>query len=333
MKSATVILSLLAGLAQAGTQNHHANHLNYRRGNYTEPQTTLTVIATEVHTIISCAPTVTNCPADATGISALPESDKSTMVVTDTVVLTTTVCPAKDASSISSVVIGDHSATKTAVYTAPTDVATSEAEGVATSTIGYPTPTAVATSGAEGVATSDIVTEQTQTITVGTGTDASVITTTISKTTKITVTITESRATVPAAPTEEPTTTVTATRTSTTTITVAKPDATETASVTGQDVCGCTATVTVTAPASTVYVTMSNEPSQTAADYPNPTGADDGDDGEDDGADDDCDDDDETSAAVTTIQSTVIVVPYPTGGNGTVTSGYAHPTGFAKLHR
>lgn len=61
--------------------------------------TTLTVQVTQAHTIVSCAANITNCPAatDSSSIAALASSFGSaavqTVVVTDTVGVTTTVCP------------------------------------------------------------------------------------------------------------------------------------------------------------------------------------------------------------------------------------------------
>lgn len=70
--------------------------------------TTLTVLSTQVRTVISCAPTVTNCPADSSSLSDLaataPEQ-VSTVLVTDVVQLATTICPVTAAESVSSSVI------------------------------------------------------------------------------------------------------------------------------------------------------------------------------------------------------------------------------------
>lgn len=51
------------------------------------PLTTSTIYSTRVHTITSCAPTVTNCPAHSTVLS------------TETVAVYTTVCPVEEAQS------------------------------------------------------------------------------------------------------------------------------------------------------------------------------------------------------------------------------------------
>ncbi|GFP58852.1 hypothetical protein TASIC1_0011021900 [Trichoderma asperellum] len=112
--------------------------------------TTLTVLATSVHTVISCAPTVTNCPArtNQTAIASLPESAKTTVVVTDTVVLATTVCPIEQASSISSSLQAAHSsglitgstitASAPAVTTAAQAAATTSAAASAATTAAAP---------------------------------------------------------------------------------------------------------------------------------------------------------------------------------------------------
>lgn len=122
MKSTTVALGFLAGLASAGSFNHHRRHPNfhgvhYRRDNATasasaaaDAQTTLTVAITRTYSVISCAPTVTNCPAanNTAALSNLPASALTTVVVTNVVDLTTTVCPVTAAESISSKVVDMH---------------------------------------------------------------------------------------------------------------------------------------------------------------------------------------------------------------------------------
>ncbi|KAL7918319.1 hypothetical protein ACQKWADRAFT_304521 [Trichoderma austrokoningii] len=108
--------------------------------------TTLTVLATSVHTVISCAPSITNCPArsNQTAIASLPESAKTTVVVTDTVVLATTVCPIEQASSISSSLQAAHSS---GLITGSTITATTPAQAAATATA------AATTDGAASAAT------------------------------------------------------------------------------------------------------------------------------------------------------------------------------------
>lgn len=73
-----------------------------------EELTTLTVLSTQVRTVISCAPTVTNCPADSSSLSNLASTapeQVSTVLVTDVVQLATTICPVTAAESVSSSVI------------------------------------------------------------------------------------------------------------------------------------------------------------------------------------------------------------------------------------
>lgn len=73
-----------------------------------EQLTTLTVLSTQVRTVISCAPTVTNCPADSSSLSDLASTapeQVSTVLVTDVVQLATTICPVTAAESVSSSVI------------------------------------------------------------------------------------------------------------------------------------------------------------------------------------------------------------------------------------
>lgn len=62
MQYTTLTIALFAALATA--HQHAPNHFHMRRAlNATGPSTTMTVIETKVETVISCAPTVTDCPA------------------------------------------------------------------------------------------------------------------------------------------------------------------------------------------------------------------------------------------------------------------------------
>lgn len=86
-------------------------------GNSSVSQTTLTVEATTIRTVISCAPTVTSCPAasESSAISALPSGAVSTVVVTDTIAQYTTICPVTAASSLSSSIASSFSSAITTV--------------------------------------------------------------------------------------------------------------------------------------------------------------------------------------------------------------------------
>ncbi|KAK7415972.1 hypothetical protein QQX98_005545 [Neonectria punicea] len=364
MKSTVAALGMFA----AANAYSYPRHVHYRRDNGTDSGlTTLTVLTTQVQTITSCAPTVTNCPArDQTAIDQLPETDKTVVVVTNTVVLTETVCPVADASSISSEVIekaqtgGITGYTLTAPLTTSLGpISTGESSPEATTDAEYPELTTIV---------SEYVTDKTLTLTIGTGTDASVVTTTVQSTVQSTVTVPCSEVTEGAEATDgssngngspdEPTTTTTGTKTSTLTLTISKADTTATetagdnsgngtpegssgAEGSSDGTCACsdaTATVTVTAPASTVYVTVGSENTgtvgaegtKTGSSGSTETGSGSNDDGEDEDDEDDedyCEDDDVT----TTLEATVTVVPYPV--NSTFTGGYAAPTGFARLVR
>jgi hypothetical protein len=342
MKSTVAALSMLAAVASA---YHPGRHLHFPRGNATatENLTTLTVKTTLVHTITSCAPTVTNCPAHATGIANLPESQKTTMVVTDTIILTETVCPVSDVPKISSSVIAQASTgglvgstlvptvTHSIQPTLPANASSVEATkpGVTTKVI-------------------PVVTSKTVTMTLGSGSSASVATTVIPVTTQKTITEANADATG-----VDQTTTTTATTKITRTITVSRPHPTGNNGGSGSgngngngngnggsgaECAASTVTVTVaketvTVPASTVYVTIGS-PSVTAADNEEPTATQPaatnkpvttskpGD------SDESGDCEDET----TTMRHTITVVPYPIG-NGTHTSGSPKPSGFARLHR
>ncbi|KAI1207325.1 uncharacterized protein F4807DRAFT_184696 [Annulohypoxylon truncatum] len=69
--------------------------------------TTLTVNVTSISTIISCAPTITDCPAasNTAALSTLPSEAVSTILVTSVVDITTTVCPVTEVSKISSSIV------------------------------------------------------------------------------------------------------------------------------------------------------------------------------------------------------------------------------------
>ncbi|OPB43142.1 putative secreted protein [Trichoderma guizhouense] len=245
MKSAAVAaFGLFAGLASASSP---IRHLHFPRSNTTTAAvddaapTTLTVIATSVHTVISCAPTVTNCPArlNSTGAGSLPESARSTVVVTDTIVLATTVCPVAEASSISSSLQAAHSS------------------GLITgSTIKATPPAAVTPPPNAGVSVTDVVTDKTLTYTIGKGAGASVVTTTIQATTKKTITLTSTLGNVQPVQTGSGSS---GSNTGGNAPPANAPPANGNGS--GEGSCASTVTVTVaketvTVPASTVYVTI-----------------------------------------------------------------------------
>lgn len=307
MKTTATALGMLAAVASA---YNPARHLHFPRANGTESLTTMTVKATQVHTITSCAPTVTNCPVNAT------------MVVTDTIVLATTVCPVGDVAKVSSSLLAK----------APTT---------------GPAPTTAAMT----TEVIDVVTDKTLTMKIGTGSTASMTTTTIHTTSQKTITVPRTTDTT-AAPstTAESTTTLTATTKFTRTLTVSKAKPNPTGPAGNPDHSGkgdcpaptVTVTVvkeTVTALASTVYVTVGACTTSAAEKEPiatttpvNVKSSNDGD--KSIGADkphasSDCPD------STTTLQATVTVVPYPAGNGTHTTSGHANPTGtgFARLRR
>ncbi|KAJ6441834.1 kinase-like domain [Purpureocillium lavendulum] len=338
MKSAIATMGMLAAAASASS--HHPRHLHFPRANNTAEQTTLTVIATQIHTVTSCAPTVTNCPAHSSGMSNLPETDKTTFVVTDTVTLATTVCPVTEASSVSASIISQATSSALPIQTSQASIRTTEIHPSVPLSTGVPGAT---TSKADATlppgmttTTTDVVTSKTLTMTLGTGTDASVVTTTIHSTVQQTITVPCSQTDSGNKPTgpagtgkDDTTTTTTATTKVTRTITVSKATPTPTGGGgipgNGGDDCTCAAaqTVTVTAPASTVYVTIGGDASPTVSE---PAGTGKTVEPTAEPATTSCPD------STTTRQTTVTVVPFPTG-NGTHTSGHAGPSGFARLRR
>ena len=87
MQFTALSVAFFAALASAHNINHAAQHFHPRRGlnassTDSGPSTTLTIYTTSVHTITSCAASITDCPARAS-------ESTSEMVVTDTIVLTT----------------------------------------------------------------------------------------------------------------------------------------------------------------------------------------------------------------------------------------------------
>lgn len=112
MKSVLAASLGLATLASANIAYPQHPHFNYRRQNGTasagEQLTTLTVQTTSVRTIISCAATVTNCPANSaslTNLASVAPEQVSTVLVTDVIQLATTICPVTAAEGVSSSVI------------------------------------------------------------------------------------------------------------------------------------------------------------------------------------------------------------------------------------
>ncbi|RYO95796.1 hypothetical protein DL765_011758 [Monosporascus sp. GIB2] len=299
MKSTSIAFGLLGGLASA--EYHHPRHFHtfYARNETTAaPSTTLTVQITQVHTITSCAPTVTNCPI----------KNGTEAVVTEVVDLTTTVCPVTEAEGVSSSVIGDHSSGKitgktSTVTTTPAPGTTSDVSPTTDGAVNYPTqdvpsPTGE-NSGSVIVSETTGVVEKTLSVTVGPESSKSVLVTTVQSTytSQVTVTMPRPGGDAPGAGTSvEGTTTLTSTSTGTRTVTI--PGETETASPERPETsnegsnegsnggscggaCEClpatTVTVTETIPASTVYVTAPVPTStstsvKAVAEEPYPTG-------------------------------------------------------------
>ncbi|KAJ4391117.1 hypothetical protein N0V93_004732 [Gnomoniopsis smithogilvyi] len=69
-----------------------------------EQLTTLTVLTTSIHTVLSCAPFVTNCPANSAVPTSLPEG-VSISLVTETIELSTTIYPVTAAEALSASIL------------------------------------------------------------------------------------------------------------------------------------------------------------------------------------------------------------------------------------
>lgn len=161
--------------------------------------TTLTVEVTEVATVTSCKPTITNCPAVS---NALPQEDLEVVVVTNTVVLTEVVCPITEAESISSSVIKEHE-TGSLPGSTRTEPAATASNALPTVQVPYPGPSVPLSTGpAVPVTTSaalpvpgeeyvteidDVETTATLTLTLGRGESATVVESVITTTFQTTV--------------------------------------------------------------------------------------------------------------------------------------------------
>ncbi|KAF9874509.1 extracellular serine-threonine rich protein [Colletotrichum karsti] len=217
MKSTVAAVGLMASLASATA--YQPRHFHWRRDNSTASAapgfTTLTVEVTEVATVTSCAPTITNCPARSGTLSA---SDLITQVVTNVVHLTETVCPVTEAESISKSLVQEHSTGNLpgSTRTAPAVSATPSAPGVPLTTGGGvpvpgvpsqtnsaqdPTVTSPPATGGDNededddcpadgeveTSVTEIVSTKIVTMTIGKGSTASVITTAVPTTAVSTV--------------------------------------------------------------------------------------------------------------------------------------------------
>ncbi|ATY65399.1 hypothetical protein A9K55_001907 [Cordyceps militaris] len=286
--------------------------------------TTLTVKSTRTSTITSCAPTVTNCPVGKPEMSAIPESARQIKTVTETIDLTTTVCPITEASTISKKIIEQHKSSSAS--------------------------SALPSQQQPPLRTTDIISTKTITLTLGTGDRQSVVPTVITTTIKSTIT-------PPASAEETVTTTATSTSTKTVTITRAKTTstpapvpgnngnggsgsncekcaapATVTVTVAQTTITASAATVTVTAPCATGSVPVGGkqveqEKPADKASQSKPAGGNVTTQPAASASATPCESD-----STTFIDATVTVVPYPVN-NGTTPTGAPSPSGFARLRR
>ncbi|EEY19203.1 predicted protein [Verticillium alfalfae VaMs.102] len=315
MKSVIAAAGLLA-VANA----YQPRHYHWRRQNETYPEvpagyTTLTVEVTEVATITSCAPTVTNCAAAS---STLPASDLSVIVVTNTVVLSTTVCPVAEAATISKSIIKEHEtgslpgSTKTGAVPGITEGPTAPAP------TGYPTPEITTSAALPEAPVGDDEDEEDDDEDCPTDEgddeeedDGSSEGENVPSQTKPYGDATVTGAIPGSGSDDELTTTTTATSTGTITVTVEKPEETGTGSTPGsgsdngssegEGACPSVFRCDRHAPASTVYDCRRGGRGRTAP----------------------------TDDVVTHVPrpSPSSPSPYPTGNNGTLPSGVPKPTG------
>ena len=163
MQFSKLSVVFFAALASASNGHFHGRHHHFGRRQYGNEtgisgprMTTSTVYETQTFTITSCAPTVTDCPAE------------STKVVTSVVAVSTTVCPVTEAGGY-------------AASTPPSSIVAPISTGV------YSSEGAVAASApTESVVTK--VTNTTLTYTLGSGSSTTIVTTTIQHTSTETLT-------------------------------------------------------------------------------------------------------------------------------------------------
>jgi hypothetical protein len=163
MQFSKLSVVFFAALVSASNGHFHGRHHHFGRRQYgnetgiSGPQMTIsTIYETQTFTITSCAPTVTDCPAE------------STKLVTSIVAVSTTVCPVTEAGGY-------------AASTPPSSIVAPISTGV------YPSEATVAPSTpVESVVTK--VTNTTLTYTLGSGSSTTIVTTTIQHTSTETIT-------------------------------------------------------------------------------------------------------------------------------------------------
>ena len=172
---------VFAALTSASNGHFHGHHHHFGRRQYgnetgiSGPRMTIsTIYETQTFTITSCAPTVTNCPAE------------STKLVTSIVAVSTTVCPVTEAEGYaastppSSIVAPISTGVYSAVSTPSSSIVAPISTGV------YSSEAPVATSApAESVVTK--ITNTTLTYTLGSGSSTTIVTTTIQHTSTETI--------------------------------------------------------------------------------------------------------------------------------------------------
>jgi hypothetical protein len=181
MQFSKLSVVFFAALASASNGHFHGRHHHFGRRQYGNetgipgPRMTVsTIYETQTFTVTSCAPTVTDCPAE------------STKLVTSIVAVSTTVCPVTEAggyaaSTPPSSIVAPVSTGGYAASTPPSSIVAPISTGV------YSSGSPVATSApAESVVTK--ITNATLTYTLGYGSSTTIVTTTIQQTETETIT-------------------------------------------------------------------------------------------------------------------------------------------------
>lgn len=91
-------------ISKVAPTDHSSGEVSAVASESDEQLITLTVLTTSIHTMLSCAPAVTDCPVNFASQTSLPEG-MSTVLITETLELSTTVCPVTAAESISASIL------------------------------------------------------------------------------------------------------------------------------------------------------------------------------------------------------------------------------------
>ncbi|KAI9642722.1 hypothetical protein NHQ30_008453 [Ciborinia camelliae] len=198
MQFTTLSLALLAGVATATQGHFHPKRVTNGTTSAVPDQTTMTVYATAIRTITSCAASITNCPARASGVAGATgaSASPSMVVITDTIVLATTICPVTEADKAKAEITGNYYTAALSSFSAKVSSAAISGSFYGATTTLAPAASATSTdSGDEstpvssGAGVASVIPQtvtgeasHTLTYTLGAGSSTTVVTTTIVET-------------------------------------------------------------------------------------------------------------------------------------------------------